>query len=122
LQPIKASHISKISAAQALIAILAFAAAPVLVSPTPAAESAALYRISKSVTLGAPERWDYLTFEPISHRVYLAHGDKIEVFDAQSETIVGRVASTAPMASRSFRQPARAMPAAAAASRWSCST
>ena len=78
-------------AARALI-VMAVAAASILVTrPLPAADTAALYRISKSIPLGAPERWDYLTFEPASHRIYVAHGDKIEVFDTQSEKIVGQI-------------------------------
>ena len=74
-------------------ALTALAAIAILASthPAPAANGAALYRIENSIPLGGPERWDYLAFEPASHRVYVAHGNKIEVLDAVSNTIVGQV-------------------------------
>jgi YVTN family beta-propeller protein len=86
------ADMSKSFTAPALIAMMVAAASPLWMHPSRAADSAALYHISKSIPLGAPERWDYLTFEPASRRIYIAHGDKIEVFDAQSEKIVGQVA------------------------------
>jgi len=50
-----------------------------------------LYRVTKSVPLGAPDRWDYVVFDPDSHRVYVAHGDRVTVVDGQSGTLVGEV-------------------------------
>ncbi len=81
----KSLPIRQIIAAMAVVSTLA------LTNPAPAAGSGALYRIAKSVPLGAPEHWDYLYFESVSQRVYLAHGDRIDVFDAQSEKIIGQV-------------------------------
>ena len=49
------------------------------------------YHISKSVALGVPDRWDYVVFDPDSHRVYVAHGDRITVVDGQSGAMVGTV-------------------------------
>ena len=57
-----------------------------------AADAPGLYRISKSISLGAPERWDYLTFEPVSNHVFVAHGDRIDVVDVSSEKVVSQVA------------------------------
>ena len=34
----------------------------------------ASYVQSNAVTVGAPERWDYLMFDRPSNRLYLAHG------------------------------------------------
>lgn len=56
-----------------------------------AAEGPALYRITQSIVLGAPERWDYLAFEGDSNRVYVAHSDRIDVIDVSSGKIVGHV-------------------------------
>ena len=56
-----------------------------------AAEGKALYAISKSVPLGAPDRWDLLTFDEASHRVYVAHGDRVSVIDGDSGARVGQV-------------------------------
>ena len=50
-----------------------------------------IYTISKSVPLGAPDRWDLLSFDEASHRVYVAHGDKVTVIDGESGALVGQV-------------------------------
>ena len=55
------------------------------------AQSAPSYHVTKTVALGEPDRWDYLTFDPDSHRVYIAHGDQVTVVDGQSGAVLGRV-------------------------------
>ncbi|MGO9934601.1 MAG: YncE family protein [Steroidobacteraceae bacterium] len=63
-----------------------------LASSIPAAADApALYRITQSITLGSPEGWDYLTYDPNSQRVYAAHGSAIDVLDGRSGKLLGRV-------------------------------
>jgi YVTN family beta-propeller protein len=57
-----------------------------------AADAPNTYRLAKSISLGSPERWDYLAFEPISNRVFVAHGVRIDVVDVSSEKVVGQVA------------------------------
>jgi YVTN family beta-propeller protein len=71
----------------------AMLALPASYLPATAASAAqqAAYRITKVVPLGAPDRWDYLTFDPESQRVYVAHGDRVTVVDGGSGTIVGAV-------------------------------
>ncbi len=49
------------------------------------------YHISKTVALGAPDRWDYLTFDADSGRLYIAHGDRVTVVDGRSGAILGNV-------------------------------
>jgi YVTN family beta-propeller protein len=49
------------------------------------------YTVTKSVKLGAPDRWDYVVFDAPSHRVYVAHGDRVTVVDGRSGRIVGQV-------------------------------
>ena len=41
--------------------------------------------------VGAPDRWDYTVYDSPSHRVYLAHGDRVTVVDGRSGRIVGEV-------------------------------
>ncbi|HEV2704243.1 MAG TPA: YncE family protein [Steroidobacteraceae bacterium] len=53
--------------------------------------AAANYRLVKSVTLGAPDRWDYVVYDSASHRVYVAHGDRVAVVDGSDGKIVGEV-------------------------------
>jgi YVTN family beta-propeller protein len=49
------------------------------------------YRISNTIPLGAPDRWDYLTFDPGSHRVYVSHGDRVTVVDGRDGKLLGEI-------------------------------
>ncbi|MGH8149614.1 MAG: YncE family protein [Steroidobacteraceae bacterium] len=49
------------------------------------------FRITKTVHLGAPDRWDYLVYDAPSHRVYVSHGDRITVVDGRNGRIIGQV-------------------------------
>ncbi len=67
-----------------------------LLSPRPALMAAAQpqqpnYHVAKAVPLGAPDRWDYVVFDPDSQRVYVAHGDRITVVDGRSGAVIGTV-------------------------------
>jgi YVTN family beta-propeller protein len=61
-------------------------------SDVAAAAGEGLYSLSKTIELGTPDRWDLLTFEPTSHRIYVCHGTSIDVFDARSGAPIGKVA------------------------------
>jgi YVTN family beta-propeller protein len=67
------------------LALLSLAAAPAFAAPQ--------YQLTKTVKLGAPDRWDYVVYDTPSHRVYIAHGDRVSVVDGRDGTIVGEVAS-----------------------------
>src|ERR1700676_2974330 len=81
----------RIPAPTVLLRLLSVAAI-VIAAPIHAAEPQRSYSITKAVSLGAPDQWDYLTFDPASSRVYIAHGASIDVIDAGSGAIMGRVA------------------------------
>ncbi|HJS90087.1 MAG TPA: hypothetical protein VJ738_09010 [Steroidobacteraceae bacterium] len=49
------------------------------------------YHLVKSVPLGAPDGWDYVIYEPSSHRVFVAHGNRLTVVDGRSGRMVGEV-------------------------------
>ena len=49
------------------------------------------YHVSKTVPLGAPDRWDYLVYDGPSHRLYVAHGDRLSVLDGRSGSVLGTV-------------------------------
>ena len=53
--------------------------------------SGAAYRLTRSIALGAPERWDYVVYDRPSHRVYVAHGDHLTVVDGRTGRIIGQV-------------------------------
>lgn len=55
------------------------------------AQSAPEYRVVHTVTLGAPDRWDYVVFDADSGRVFVAHGDELTVVDGASGEIAGHV-------------------------------
>ena len=50
-----------------------------------------LYTITKVVPIGAPDHWDLLTVDAASHRVYIAHGDRVTVVDGRSGALIGHV-------------------------------
>jgi DNA-binding beta-propeller fold protein YncE len=49
------------------------------------------YTLGRSVPLGAPDRWDYLTVDAGSHRLYVSHQSEVTVVDTESGSIVGRL-------------------------------
>ena len=57
----------------------------------PAQAEAPLYNLVKTVPIGAPDRWDYVVFDPIDGRVYVAHSDKVTVLDGTTGQILGNV-------------------------------
>jgi YVTN family beta-propeller protein len=64
--------------AAALIAVGAQAATPA-------------YTIARTIPLGAPDRWDYLTFDRDSGRLYISHGDRVTVVDGKTGALLGNV-------------------------------
>jgi YVTN family beta-propeller protein len=55
------------------------------------APAAPMYRISKTVALGAPDEWDHVVFDQVLNRVYVAHGNTVTVVDASSGALVGNI-------------------------------
>lgn len=51
------------------------------------------YQVVRTTSLGTPDRWDYVVFDPGTARVYVAHGDEVTVVDADKGDIVGHVKS-----------------------------
>ena len=70
--------------------LLALAAAIVL--PTVVqAQTPAYHLAASSAPLGGPDLWDYVVFDAPSHRVYLAHADRVAVLDSRTAAVVGQV-------------------------------
>jgi DNA-binding beta-propeller fold protein YncE len=74
---------------------LAACIAAVALTPAGAGLAAPAYAPAGSVALGAPDRWDYVVFDPGSGRVYVAHGDRVAVIDGRAGTVVGEVTGIA---------------------------
>jgi DNA-binding beta-propeller fold protein YncE len=73
-----------------MAALLAGACALGPVATTEAAP-APRYTITKAVPLGAPDRWDYVVFDPATHRVFVAHSDRVTVVDGRDGKVLGEV-------------------------------
>src|ERR1700749_1469248 len=74
----------------ASLSLIPFALAAALAA-TVAASEEAHYAVSKVVALGAPDRWDYVTYDVATHRVFVAHGDRVSVVDGVDGTRIGDV-------------------------------
>ena len=72
------------------IRTLALALAAALTAGAASAQTPG-YKVVKSVPLGAPDRWDYVVFDAPSHRVYVAHGDRVSVVDGHDGKVIGEV-------------------------------
>jgi YVTN family beta-propeller protein len=49
------------------------------------------YHVTKTVTLGAPDRWDYLVYDAPSHRLYVSQGDRVTVLDGKDGKVIGNI-------------------------------
>ena len=70
-------------------------AALCLVLACPAVRAAAVepsYKLTATVPLGAPDRWDYVIFDPATQRIYVAHGTAVTVVDATTLAVAGSLA------------------------------
>lgn len=59
-------------------------------APVPGAEP--LYHLEKTIALGDGERWDYVTYDPASKRVFVAHGDHVDIVDPDAGKLIGHIA------------------------------
>jgi DNA-binding beta-propeller fold protein YncE len=92
LQSFEVISMPKFFLVRALISVVGASACLSFASASQAADGPGLYHISKTIPLGAPERWDYLSFEPTSNRLFVAHSDRIDVIDLSAGKVVGQVA------------------------------
>src|SRR5207302_4366039 len=73
------------------LALISISFAALLPLAAASAQTTPAYKITKTVTLGSPEQWDYLVFDPATHDVYVSHGDRVTVVDGRDGRIVGTV-------------------------------
>jgi YVTN family beta-propeller protein len=72
--------------ASAGLAMLALASAS-----QPALSATVAYKQVKAVSIGSPDRWDYLTFDRQTNRLYVSHGDRVDVLDGNTGAVLGAV-------------------------------
>ncbi len=70
---------------------IVLAAIAALFSSATLAGGAPSYTVTRTIALGAPDRWDYVVFDDHTNRVFVAHGDRLAVIDSRSEKLVGEV-------------------------------
>lgn len=73
------------------IAIMALLGGVTFVLARPAFARPLKYQLTRSVALGRPDSWDYAVYDPRSHWVFVAHGNRLTVVDGDSGRIVGQV-------------------------------
>lgn len=69
----------------------------VVVSATVAAtrdDTPGIYKLEKTVSIPGTGGWDYLTVDAEGRRVYVSHATCVEVLDADSGELKGKVADT----------------------------
>jgi YVTN family beta-propeller protein len=69
------------------LAALAALAVPCLAP----AQTAPTYSVVRKIPLGAPDRWDYVVFDPDSERVFVAHGDEVTVVNGGNGDLIGHI-------------------------------
>jgi DNA-binding beta-propeller fold protein YncE len=67
-----------------LFLVCAAAIATVAASPTPQGSG---YHLLKKLTLGGEGGWDYLSADPVSHRLFISRGTHIMVVDADGNVV-----------------------------------
>ena len=67
-----------------------FAAAAVAVAqPAPGG-----YHLARTIALGGEGGWDYITADPVAHRLYVSHGTRVLVVDTERNVVVGEIPDT----------------------------
>jgi len=58
------------------------------------AQSAPGYKVVRKISIPGQGGWDYLTVDESARRLYVSHGTQVEVLDADSGAIVGKISPT----------------------------
>jgi DNA-binding beta-propeller fold protein YncE len=72
--------------AAAVLSVLALAATPARAQD---------YKVLQRAALGGDGGWDYITIDPVAHRLYIARATRVMVLDAETLNQVGEVPDTA---------------------------
>src|SRR5215469_1790849 len=52
------------------------------------------YHFVTQIPIPGATRWDYLTVDPVAHRLYVSHGTEVVVINLQNNQIVGAITNT----------------------------
>jgi len=67
------------------------AVSAIFIASAAQAQNAVPYHVTKTVSLGSPDRWDYLVYDVATNRLYVSHGDRVTVLDGKNGGILGNV-------------------------------
>jgi len=70
---------------------IALVASLILTLTAPLALHAQTYVLDKSIALPGNAGWDYLSVDKVNHRLYVSHGDSVNVVDLDTELPVGAI-------------------------------
>lgn len=59
-----------------------------------ACQAGDLYHYITQIPIPGVTRWDYLSVDPVAHRLYVSHGNEVVVIDLQNNKIVGTITNT----------------------------
>jgi DNA-binding beta-propeller fold protein YncE len=65
-----------------------------LLLAAPAAAGPSGYQLKRRIPVGGSGGWDYISFDGASHRLFVAHHDRVEVLDSVSGKLLGQVRDT----------------------------
>ena len=82
---------SNLSIKKLALFLSVFALGFALASPT---ASATGFAVTRKIPIPGQGSWDYLTVDESARRLYVSHGTQVEVLDADSGAIVGKIENT----------------------------
>jgi DNA-binding beta-propeller fold protein YncE len=71
--------------------VIAFLLAVLSISAVWAVEMSPLYRVLRSIAVAGDGGWDYLAVDTASRKLYVSHGDRVNVLDIDSEAVRGQI-------------------------------
>jgi DNA-binding beta-propeller fold protein YncE len=78
----------------AAVALLSCALVVAHTQAIPPKARASGYTLVKTIPVGGDEGWDYLAVDPTARRVYVSHGTRVVVLDADNNGVVGNIPNT----------------------------
>jgi hypothetical protein len=63
-------------------------------SESPKRKESSGYHVAKTIALGGDEGWDYVTVDSDARRLYVSHGNRVVVLDADSLAVSGEIPDT----------------------------
>jgi YVTN family beta-propeller protein len=60
----------------------------------PMASTDGPYHFIKEIPVAGETGWDYLSVDPLAHRLYVSHGIKVVVIDLVNDTVAGEITNT----------------------------